>query len=396
MVNSSFTTDLCDPADKCTYTFTLTSSHNEWLGYVLRVSQGGKVIASLTYYQTGSNSYTATVDLCDNIPVTLNYILGSGVPPQFIGHPSGITVLKPDGSEEYSTTDMNSFSTYTFTPNCNASIPDTCDVPTALAVNNIDQTSATATWSAGGSETAWNVEYKAVSATVWQSATTNATSFAMTGLTPNTQYEVRVQAVCDTDNTSDWTASVTFTTAQEQQTCPAPTNLTAALDEDNHTTVILTWQQEPNTATEWQVNYRQTTESEWTSTIANATTHTLTDLVPNVTYEFNVVAHCTNGLTSDPSNTVTIQTDNVGVQNWLEKSVTLYPNPAMEMVSVEISDANIMITGVEVYNVYGQLINTIVSTENPLRINVSGLADGMYYVRVTTDNGVVTKNFVKR
>ena len=396
MVNSSFTTDLCDPADKCTYTFTLTSSHNEWLGYVLRVSQGGKVIASLTYYQTGSNSYTATVDLCDNIPVTLNYILGSGVPPQFIGHPSGITVLKPDGSEEYSTTDMNSFSTYTFTPNCNASIPDTCDVPTALAVNNIDQTSATATWSAGGSETAWNVEYKAVSATVWQSATTNATSFAMTGLTPNTQYEVRVQAVCDTDNTSDWTASVTFTTAQEQQTCPAPTNLTAALDENNHTTVILTWQQEPNTATEWQVNYRQTTDSEWTSTIANATTYTLTDLVPNVTYEFNVVAHCTNGLTSDPSNTVTIQTDNVGVQNWLEKSVTLYPNPATEMVSVAVSDANIMITGVEVYNVYGQLINTIVSTENPLRINVSGLADGMYYVRVTTDSGVVTKNFVKR
>ncbi|MBR6334403.1 MAG: T9SS type A sorting domain-containing protein, partial [Bacteroidales bacterium] len=30
------------------------------------------------------------------------------------------------------------------------------------------------------------------------------------------------------------------------------------------------------------------------------------------------------------------------------------------------------------------------------RINVSGLADGMYYVRVTTDSGVVTKNFVKR
>ena len=392
--STTFTTDLCAPADKCTYTFTLTSVHNAWIGHTLRVTQGGVAVAVLSF--ASGSSYTTTVDLCDNIPVSLEHIVGGGVPFHMMGHPSGITVAKPDGTVEYSTTDMDNYTTYTFTPNCNASIPDTCDVPTALAVNNIDQTSATATWSAGGTETSWNVEYKAVSATVWQSATTNATSFAMTGLTPNTQYEVRVRAVCDTNMTSDWTEIVTFTTAQEQQTCPAPTNLTAALDEDNHTTVILTWQQEPNTATEWQVNYRQTTESEWTSTIANATTHTLTDLVPNVTYEFNVVAHCTNGLTSDPSNTVTIQTDNVGVQNWLEKSVTLYPNPATEMVSVAVSDANIMITGVEVYNVYGQLINTIVSTENPLRINVSGLADGMYYVRVTTDSGVVTKNFVKR
>ncbi len=392
--STTFTTDLCDPADKCTYTFTLTSVHNAWLGHSLRVMQGGVAVAVLSF--ASGSSYTTTVDLCDNSPVSLEHIVGGGVPFHMMGHPSGITVAKPDGTVEYSTTDMDNYTTYTFTPNCSVSVPDTCNMPTALAVNNIDQTSATVTWTAGGSETAWNVEYKAVSASTWQSATTSTPSYTMTGLVPATDYEVKVQAVCDTNNTSDWTASVTFTTAQEQQTCPAPTNLTAALDEDNHTTVILTWQQEPNTATEWQVNYRQTTESEWTSTTANATTHTLTDLVPNVTYEFNVVAHCTNGLTSDPSNTVTIQTDNVGVQNWLEKSVALYPNPATEMVSVAVSDANIMITGVEVYNVYGQLINTIVSTENPLRINVSGLADGMYYVRVTTDSGVVTKNFVKR
>ena len=32
----------------------------------------------------------------------------------------------------------------------------------------------------------------------------------------------------------------------------------------------------------------------------------------------------------------------------------------------------------------------------PIRINVSGLANGMYFVRVTTDEGVVTKTFVKR
>jgi hypothetical protein len=48
--------------------------------------------------------------------------------------------------------------------------------------------------------------------------------------------------------------------------------------------------------------------------------------------------------------------------------------------------------------VYGQIVETFhgTSLQGRATINVSGLADGMYYVRVTTDNGVVTKNFVKR
>jgi len=34
--------------------------------------------------------------------------------------------------------------------------------------------------------------------------------------------------------------------------------------------------------------------------------------------------------------------------------------------------------------------------ENPTRINVSNLSNGMYFVRVTTEAGLVTKTFVKR
>ncbi|MBO7491408.1 MAG: T9SS type A sorting domain-containing protein, partial [Bacteroidales bacterium] len=72
--------------------------------------------------------------------------------------------------------------------------------------------------------------------------------------------------------------------------------------------------------------------------------------------------------------------------------------PATEMIAIAVSDANIMITDVEVYNVYGQVVETFhgTSLQGRATLNVSGLADGMYYVRVTTDNGVVTKNFVKR
>jgi hypothetical protein len=50
----------------------------------------------------------------------------------------------------------------------------------------------------------------------------------------------------------------------------------------------------------------------------------------------------------------------------------------------------------EVFDVYGKLINTVNVIDNLTRINVNGLADGMYFVRVTTDNGTVTKTFVKK
>ena len=391
--NYSFNTSSCEVTDQCGYTFVLGDGYGDgWNGASMNVVQGGTVVATLAavdYVLDDEQTYdTVTVNLCDNVSTTLSWTSGD------YDDEISVYVYGPDGTLVMSQVDFDYYTPYTFTTDCSGSGPATCNAPTGLAVNNPGQTTATATWTAGGTETSWNVQYKAASASSWQNATANATSYTMTGLTPATNYQVRVQAVCDASNTSDWTTAVSFTTANEDTpTCPAPTNLTATVD---HTDVTLTWQQEPNTANEWQINYRLATESTWSTATATSTTYTLTDLTANAQYVANVVAHCTNGLTSDESNTVTFETNNIGVEDYLSKAVTLYPNPATEMVSVAVSDANIMITGVEVYNVYGQLINTIVSTENPLRINVSGLADGMYYVRVTTDNGVVTKNFVKR
>ena len=53
----------------------------------------------------------------------------------------------------------------------------------------------------------------------------------------------------------------------------------------------------------------------------------------------------------------------------------------------------------EVYDVYGKLVTVVETGRAPslqTRINVSDLANGMYFVRVTTEEGVVTKTFVKR
>ena len=81
--------------------------------------------------------------------------------------------------------------------------------------------------------------------------------------------------------------------------------------------------------------------------------------------------------------------------------VVVYPNPTKDVVNVQCTMNNVHCSGIEVVDIYGKIITTvgtrfIASAESPTQINVSGLAAGMYFVRVTTDRGVVTKPFVKR
>jgi hypothetical protein len=86
-----------------------------------------------------------------------------------------------------------------------------CIKPTNLQVNSISESSAIATWTAGGSESSWIVEYKLASSTNWTSATTTTPTYTMTGLQSNTDYLVRVKAVC-TEDESSFTVTVPFTT----------------------------------------------------------------------------------------------------------------------------------------------------------------------------------------
>lgn len=220
----------------------------------------------------------------------------------------------------------------------------------------------------------------------------NTFSFTLNELTPNTGYVYK--AFITFSGTTIYGGEVYFTTPEEgSQSCPAPTNLFVNAFSSS---VLLFWQQEANTANEWEVHYRQITDPTWNIFNTTSTTITLEGLVPDVDYEAFVVAHCTNAQTSESSDTVTFHTVISGIQDYLEHNLILYPNPATDMVSVSTTDAAIQITGVEVYNVYGQLLDAIVSEENPMCINISGLADGMYFVRVKTDSGVVTKSFVKK
>ena len=89
---------------------------------------------------------------------------------------------------------------------------------------------------------------------------------------------------------------------------------------------------------------------------------------------------------------------NVMGMNAALENIEVYPNPTKDYVNVECTTNNVQCSGIEVVDVYGKVVRTVVGANNysPTQINVSGLAAGMYFVRVTTDRGAVTKPFVKR
>ncbi|MCQ2384590.1 MAG: choice-of-anchor J domain-containing protein [Paludibacteraceae bacterium] len=101
-----------------------------------------------------------------------------------------------------------------------------CARPLSLTASNVDTTSFTLGWTAGGSETAWEVAIVAAGGDVNNATpvavTTNSYNF--TGLTPATRYDVYVRANCGgADGSSSW-SKITVRTAIVAEGLPFTTN----------------------------------------------------------------------------------------------------------------------------------------------------------------------------
>lgn len=96
-----------------------------------------------------------------------------------------------------------------FTTLDNGDTPVECDVPTNVATSNVTATSVTVSWTGTASE--YQIEVSDGGATPI-TITVSASPYTVEGLTAATNYTVRVRALCEDDETSDWSASASFTT----------------------------------------------------------------------------------------------------------------------------------------------------------------------------------------
>ena len=264
---------------------------------------------------------------------------------------------------------------------------------TTQAADNISANAATlhGTVTAGSeSITSQGFEWKTTSGGTYTAVNATGTTMShnLTGLTPNTGYTFR--AFATTASGTTYGTELTFTTTNDQTPCSSPTNVEVSNITDN--TAVVSWTQPGTNATSWDVLYRQSGADSWFTLTTPNNPYTLVGLSASVSYEVQIIAHCSNNQTSDPSATITFTTTGID-DHTLDNSVTVYPNPTTGLV--QIQNGEWRMENVEVYDAYGKLLNTMIVNDNTVNLDLSGYAKGTYFVRVTTERGVVTKRVVK-
>ena len=105
-----------------------------------------------------------------------------------------------------------------------------CRRPTNIIVGNITENTADVSWTPGGSETAWELEYKQVNDASWTTVSVNNfPTHVLTGLTSSSNYYIRVKAICSSSDTSRYSQQISFATACGLTTLPYSENF------DNYT-----------------------------------------------------------------------------------------------------------------------------------------------------------------
>jgi hypothetical protein len=394
---TSFGTTLCASSDQCAYIFNLVDSYGDgWNNATLEVLQNGIHVTTMGM-GSGNSSATETVMLCDNMSTSLVWHSGN------YDSECSFTVIGPDGSQVYASSGTPSAGTLTtFTTSCSGYTPEPVDPTVATnAASAIAQTSATLNATITNPDdvtiTAKGFEWKTTDGSTYTqiagTGTGNTFTANLTGLTPGTGYIFK--AFITFNGQTVYGSELTFTTLPDDtpEPCETPTNVTIGNVTDE--SITMSWDADPDVAS-WNIQYRPVGGT-LSSATATTNSYTITGLTPETEYQIQVQANCGDGNLSEWS-TIATATTTVGLDSWLAGSVALYPNPAKEVVNVQCTMNNVQWDNatVEVFDVYGKLLQTERMTSEITTLNVSGLADGMYFVRVTTEEGMVTKTFVKK
>ncbi len=111
---------------------------------------------------------------------------------------------------------------------------------------------------------------------------------------------------------------------------------------------------------------------------------------PIATGNYSVIVNGIGGCVSDASNVINFVL--TGLNEFSNnKNIRIYPNPATNNLIIECQKQST----IEILNTQAQLIESLTTTGNITSIDVSSYSNGMYCIRVKTENEIVMKKFVK-
>lgn len=265
----------------------------------------------------------------------------------------------------------------TFTTN-----PHPCYTPTGLAVSATTYDGGTLNWTAG-EEGQEHFEVHVFNTTYDHIYTVdNATTLALSGLYSNTEYHVAVRAVCGENDYSEWSDTIQLT----PDVCPVPTNIVATAQ---GRVVTVNW------ASTGATRYRVTYFDEYSTIndaehveVENATSTTVTVERGGMDYSFYVQSYCGEVLSNYSAEaTVTI----VGIDAVDGSNIRLFPNPATTSVTLSGIEGPATVT---VVDLNGRTSGQWTVTDGQLTIDLTGYAQGAYFIRIAGEQAAVVRKLI--
>lgn len=283
----------------------------------------------------------------------------------------------------------------------------------AISCEQVDITSSTPSsssidlsWNTVGSASGYEVQYKISGSASWTSLFEAGTSTTITSLAASTNYVIRVRALCS-GVTGTFSAIESLTT--DAISCE-PVIITSSTPSDN--SIDLTWNT-IESADEYQIQYKVSGSSTWTTESVTDAFTTITGLQFSTVYVIRIRARC-SGIpgsfsaievvtTTAPAariaeETLTDQEVQSGENSLDDASLSfeIYPNPASSDYATVRFSKKVDLQNIKVLSMDGKVMNEAVEYESEkiMRINTSDLVNGIYFLQFFTKESVLTKKLI--
>ena len=264
-------------------------------------------------------------------------------------------------------------SNYSTTVNFTTDI--SCQATSNPIISSITNNSAMVSWTSGGNETQWELDYRLSTNATWQTVSVNTNpTYTLNGLSDSSTYEVRVKAICSIGDSSSYSTIVSFTTTQSPQT----TYTITATAGDNG--VI---------SPSGVVSVLEGGSQTFTITPDNG--YNIQEVLVDNINQGDTSSYTFSNVQANHSISVSFI---AGIEdNVLYPDALIFPNPANNVLNIKSGQP---FERVKITNLLGQVLYNAKIVNSDFSIDISAYNSGIYFVRLEGSQGIVTKKFVKK
>ena len=266
---------------------------------------------------------------------------------------------------------------YSYIDNLTIDLIPACPKPQNVHVVNATVNSLELGWTEIGSATSWEIAYGAPGfdpdGTTATTVTANTNPFTISNLNSSTTYEFYVRSSCGGGDVSYWSTGLQASTTMTPENLPYTADFSA------------------NDA--WVLNNGGCTNYWVKGTVSGTPALFVTDngtsyqLFPRTNADIIPII-------SEPEDTTDIPDDTVSIRTYVPLILTVYPNPATDMITVSADHDG---GSLEILNAFGQVVYRAKGPVYPMTVNMSDKAAGLYFVRViTADNRIAIVKISKK